>query len=166
MDRAAMVEETGTVIRVAGGTAWVQVERGTTCSHCSARSGCGVGLLGQVFSRRPPPLEVDNRLGAVPGDRVVVGVAGSGLVQGALWMYLLPLVLLVVFAAAGQELAASGLAPGSETPAIAGGLFGLGLGLWAARRASRRLGRRPGLRPVMLRRLSAAGLVVAGGPTG
>ncbi len=161
-----MVEETGTVIRVAGGTAWVQVERATTCGRCSARSGCGVGILGRVFSRRPPPLEVDNRLGAGPGERVVVGVPGAGLVRGALWMYLLPLVLLVVFAATGQQLAAAGLAPGSEAPAIAGGLAGLGLGLWAARRAGRRLGRRAALRPVMLRRLPAAGLVVAGGPAG
>jgi sigma-E factor negative regulatory protein RseC len=128
-----VIEETARVIACDGELAQVQAERRSTCSGCSARSGCGSSVLDSVFGRKAVLMVARNPLQARPGERVIVGVTEKGLVQASLILYALPLLGLILFAILGQ-LAAERLPPSvGEIPSILAGLFGLIAGLAFAR---------------------------------
>ena len=90
------IEEQGTVIASDASGITVRVERRSTCSRCSARSGCGNGVLAQVLGRR----DIEFQLPANPlvrsGDSVVLGIRDHALVSGAFAVYLLPLLGMLV----------------------------------------------------------------------
>lgn len=124
------MEEQGVVVAVADGWATVRVQRQSTCGSCSARSGCGNGVLSEVLGRRALELRVPHQESLQPGDRVTLGIRDRSLVSGALVMYLLPLAGLI-----GVAALLSSLLPGvTEGWLILGGLAGFGLGLLAVRR--------------------------------
>jgi len=124
------MEEQGVVVAVADGWATVRVQRQSTCGACSARSGCGNGVLSEVLGRRALELRVPHQEPLQPGDRVTLGIRDRSLVSGALVMYLLPLAGLI-----GVAALLSSLLPGvTEGWLILGGLAGFGLGLLAVRR--------------------------------
>jgi sigma-E factor negative regulatory protein RseC len=124
------MEEQGVVISVADGWAKVRVLRQSTCGSCSARSGCGNGVLSEVLGRRALELHVPHQEPLQAGDRVTLGIRDRSLVSGALVMYLLPLAGLI-----GVAALLSTLFPGvTEGWLILGGLAGFGLGLLAVRR--------------------------------
>lgn len=149
-----MIEEIGRVVRTTGEAAWVQTARRSSCGSCSARSGCGTGVLAGLFGARLHEVEVLNPIGARPGEEVIVGISESLLVRGSVMLYLLPLLALVAGA-----LLAEGLAPqlglaGSELPAILGGLAGLAAGFLWLRWRNRRWSSDPAQRAVILRRVT------------
>ena len=86
-----MIEEAGRVVEVRDEFAWIETTPMTACNSCSARSGCGTPVLAKVLGRRNSPLRVANRIGVVVGDRVVIGIAESGLVRGSFAVYFAPL---------------------------------------------------------------------------
>jgi sigma-E factor negative regulatory protein RseC len=138
------MEEQGVVVSVADGWATVRVQRQSTCGSCSARSGCGNGVLSEVLGRRALELRVPDRERLQPGDRVTLGIRDRSLVSGAVVMYLLPLAGLI-----GVAAVLSILMPGvTEIWLILGGLSGFALGLLAVRRWLRRQGNR--FDPVLL----------------
>ncbi|WP_313085288.1 SoxR reducing system RseC family protein [Pseudomonas sp.] len=94
-----MIEEPGRVVAVEPGAAWVETRRSSTCSGCSARNGCGQGLVDRlgVRERRALIRALSNEPVAL-GDAVTVGVQERALLHGALLVYLFP--LLMLFAAA------------------------------------------------------------------
>lgn len=122
-----MITERATVISCANGFAEVQTERRTSCSSCSAKSGCGTSLVESLFKRRASQLRVANPLDAQPGDQVTIGLE-DGLVQrAALLLYAVPLMGLIggaIFGDAVQH---------SELASILFGLLGLGAGLLVVR---------------------------------
>ena len=151
-----MIEEEGSVTSVSGGLAQVACVRRTACGACSAQGACGTSLLERHFGRKPLALTAANAIGARPGDRVILGVPEGALVQAALGAYLVPL-LAMILAALGSVWLAGLLAPAwSEGQSFAGGMAGLGLGLWwSARFGARRAGD-PRFRAVILRRVGLA----------
>ncbi|MFO8003583.1 SoxR reducing system RseC family protein [Thioalkalivibrio sp.] len=138
------IEERGVVVTADASWAMVRVQRQTTCGSCSARSGCGNGVLSEVLGRRALELRLANAHGLRPGDRVILGIRDRALVSGAVAMYLLPLFGLI----ASPVLARTLSSELGEGWLIVAGISGFVLGLVAVRRWLRAQGQR--LDPVLL----------------
>ncbi len=140
------IREQGQVLSVDGYTARVSIQRQSTCGSCSARSGCGSGVLSEVLGRKAVELSVVHSGHLQPGDSVTLGIRDHALVSGALAMYLLPLAGLI-----GVPVLAMLLLPGfGEGVYLLGGVLGFGAGLAGVRIWLRR--RAPELAPVLLER--------------
>ena len=137
-----MIEETAQVVEVRPGRALVQTVRSTACEGCSARGTCaalGGGREARVWA--------DDPLGVSPGERVVVAVPEAAVVRASVWVYLVPVVALVIGAVVGSSLAGRlGLPPDAGAAAL--GIAGMG----AALLASRAMGRRGAQGPRIVRR--------------
>ena len=90
-----MIEQEVEVIAVEGDRLLVEAERQSSCQSCSVKSGCGTSVLAKWFDRKHLRFYVDNTLDASAGDRVLVGLQESALTQGALMVYLLPLIVMI-----------------------------------------------------------------------
>lgn len=144
------IREQGEVLSVDGYTARVRIQRQSTCGSCSARSGCGSGVLSEVLGRKAVELGVAHSGQLQPGDRVTLGIRDHALVSGALAMYLLPLVGLI-----GIPVLVMLLFPGfGEGLYLLAGLLGFGAGLAGVRAWLRH--RAPQLAPVLLERQPAS----------
>jgi sigma-E factor negative regulatory protein RseC len=124
-----MIRRSGTVLRVEGGLAWVECERGGTCALCPGRGACETALL---LSGKGSLHRLHARIGArrlQPGMTVVVGVPDGAVLRAAMLAYALPLAALVGGAALGSI--AGPVASG------AGAALGLAAGIALAGRAGR-----------------------------
>ncbi len=133
-----MIEERARVIAVEQGRVWVEAAQQSACGACAARAGCGTSVLGKVLGVKPVRVEVDARRVAnlQPGEQVRIALDESTLVQGTLWLYGLPLLLLLSGAAFGTFMAPrTGLHP--DFAAVLGAVLGLGLALLFLRRQLR-----------------------------
>lgn len=136
------LEARAVVMRVEAGQTFVEAAQASGCGQCSGK-GCGTAKLSKAFCSEPRQFQVDNQIGAVVGDRVVVSIADGTVLRGIGLVYLLPLALLVAGAALGNS-----MAPTEGTHdgyAAAGAAFGLLAGFllsrWLDSRQSRRLPR-------------------------
>ena len=141
-----LLEEPAVIVAVDDdGAAWVESANDAGCGGCGASGHCGTALLGQALRRAPRRLRVDNPGRFDVGTRVTLGLAPRALVLGAIYTYLVPVLGLLLGAAAG-----SALSGGVELWVAAGGVCGLTGGLiWARRRLRRQ---HVALAPTMLRR--------------
>lgn len=140
------IEEQGVVVVADDTWATVRVQRKSTCGSCSARSGCGNGVLSEVLGRRALELRIPNSEGLKVGDRVTLGVRDHALVSGAVVMYLLPLAGLILV-----PITLGWLVPGlPEGLAVLAGVAGFALGLLGVRRWLRNQSQR--FQPVLLAR--------------
>lgn len=147
-----MIEQNAIVVSNEAGIAEVEIIRQSSCSACSAQSGCGVSLLDRVLGRRPQRLVLTNAIDVRPGEEVVVGIPEGALLKAAVAAYLVPLLGLLAGAIVGKELL-GGNSPADASPLIFG-LGGLALGLLATRVYSRKLAADPRWQAVLLRRVS------------
>lgn len=112
-----VLEEIGQVVSAAPGKATVRIQRSKDCEGCHACSMTGEeqGMLA----------EVENPLGASPGDQVRILTSGvQGQASAALLLYGLPLAMMIGGAIGVQALFRGlGLAAASELPAVGGGLL-------------------------------------------
>ena len=92
-----MIEVSGTVIdRLSDGRVWVETRRSSGCSGCQAKSGCGQGLLNDYADQRSKDyILATSDVALAKGDRVFVSVSESFLVMASLWIYFVPLALLM-----------------------------------------------------------------------
>lgn len=105
-----MIKESATVIAVDGDTVTVEAAIKTTCSSCQVQSDCGSGVISRALSPRTQQLTLRSPVPCRVGDTVNIGVPEAGVVAASLWLYVVPLVVLVVSAiAAGQWLPLVGL---------------------------------------------------------
>lgn len=141
-----MIEEQGRVVAVAPDGVWVETVRRGTCASCSARSGCGQGLMdrlgvrerrGLLLARCDSPAQV--------GETVVVGIEESALLRGSVLVYLVP--LLALFAAAIVVDALTGREPLS----VLAGFAGFAAAWWWVRRRAVRLAGDPRMHPRIVR---------------
>ena len=146
-----MIEEQGQVVDVQGEFAWIESERTTTCGSCAVRKGCGTSAIAKVLGQRRVRLRVLNRINARVGDRVVVGIAESGLLRGSLAVYAAPLLGLFAGALAGQLLGSAMFALPPDWLAIAGAISGFVAALAWLKRFSRNKEKDAAYQPVTLR---------------
>ena len=142
-----MIEQRAIITQTEQGFAWIEAQRETSCGSCSARKGCGTGLLAKSIGRRFISMKVLNPIGAEVGDEVVVGLPENSFLKSAFLTYLLPLVLMFFGAIVASELSTNQLIIGL------GGLGGIVLGWIILRHHVRRLKRDPASQPVVIRKL-------------
>jgi sigma-E factor negative regulatory protein RseC len=134
-----MIEEIASVIAVEGDVAIIRVEKTSSCGSCQASGSCGTSSLAAFFNFQPPQLKIRNTLDAKPGDQVVVGIEENSLVAGSFLIYIVPLLLLILFAVVAMALG-SGLDAGDqELLQTFAGLLGLMVGLVIVKQQSPRL---------------------------
>lgn len=147
-----MLEETAQVVNVAEGEVWVETERRSTCSSCSARAGCGTGVLSRVLGKRRNRVRVISELSLRVGDRVVIGIHEQALVRGSLAVYAVPIVLMLLGALAGELGARQFLWQSAEAASTLLGVAGLAGGLWWLQRFTQRIKSDENYQPRVLRR--------------
>jgi len=131
-----MITETGRVVAIRGGKAWVQTIRASACESCSARSGCGQRVLASASGGRANQILVNNHLQACVGDEVTVAIDESALLSASLLVYALPLLLMLLGAVLGQY-----WVPSQDAGAIAGAVAGLVAGFGSVGVIQSRTGR-------------------------
>ena len=151
-----MIEESARVIAIDGNQLLLEAEIKTTCQSCSAKKGCGTGVLAEHVGRKMTHFQVENTLDARVGDEVIVGLSEQAMLNGSLLVYLFPLLSMIIAALLADALlnpawlSAWGLS-GDLLTALAG-LAGLVLAMlgvrnkFAGRRAQQQL------TPVVLRK--------------
>lgn len=122
-----LIEQTAKVVSVDDDKIWLQTERQTSCGQCKLKQGCGTGLLDNHVGKRFSTLSVPVQAGIQPQQQLTVAISENKLLYGAVLMYLLPLLSLLLFAIFARWSGA-----GSEVEVIAG-LLGLATGFGLAR---------------------------------
>lgn len=99
-----MLEESGEVLAIVDDGVLVQTIRQSACSSCSAAKGCGQKMLASVGQGQRFEVLADNPLHLTlqAGDQVTLGLAETALLKASMLAYMLPLFLLVIFAALAQ----------------------------------------------------------------
>ncbi|AHL74587.1 alginate regulatory protein [Stutzerimonas stutzeri] len=145
-----MIEESGRVIAVEPGAVWVETQRSSTCSGCSAKNGCGQGLMDRLGVReRRGLIRALSDLQLKVGDSVVIGIQESVLLRGAILVYIFPLLVLFVSALAASEFSAD------EPYVILSGIAGFFVSWLFVRKRSQQTADDPGLQPIVLRAMLA-----------
>jgi len=151
-----MIEKKARVIRAENHRVWVRPAQ-SSCESC--QGGCHA--MWRWFCRHEPGLWIENTKHAQVGDTVIIAISEQALVQGSVWAYLVPLLLLLIGAWLGQVLDGVLFNSQRELITIAGGVAGLffGFGVASWKTASPRVVSR--LNPVMVRRIRSIELATS-----
>jgi sigma-E factor negative regulatory protein RseC len=126
-ERALVLETTFDEADFSHKMARVKVQRTSACESCSLKSGCGQSALTKISSNQCLELDVENELGAKPGDEVLIAIPESGLMSASLRVYFIPLILMVLGAVVGDF-----IHPADEVWTMVLSILGLTIGfLWA-----------------------------------
>ena len=134
-----MIEEIATVISTEADMAVIKVEKTSSCNSCQAKGACGTSSLAGFFNFQPPEIKVANSLHAKTGDRVLVGIEENTLVAGSFLLYIVPLLMMMLFALFATALEPLFPALHTELLQTVAGLVGLAAGLILVRQQSGRL---------------------------
>lgn len=122
-----MIEQQAVVTQCDDKTVWLQAQRQSTCSGCRLKQGCGTGLLSNHVGKRFSEISVDKISDVHIGQQVKLVIPEQTLLQGAMLMYIAPLILLFLFAAVAKTLNFN------EFFEIFSGLSGLFIGFYLVR---------------------------------
>jgi sigma-E factor negative regulatory protein RseC len=137
--------EQGVVVRIDAAGAWVKTVRSEACDSCASKGACHTMGGGKEME-----VAVLNPIGARVGDRVVIKLGTSPFLKATFLVYMFPVLLLVVGAAAGEWISRSaGL--GSPLPSALLGFGSLAAGLLFMRIIARRLAEKAEYRPRITR---------------
>ena len=127
---AAYVEQPATVVDLKDGMVTLSTIKLNTCQQCSMKSGCGQRLLNQASNCTRSQIELDkpDSLSLQVGQEVRVAIPQSTFIQASLWVFLVPLLCMLLGAFMAQTLLQS------EAAIAISGLLGLGLGILLMRR--------------------------------
>jgi len=144
------IREIGRVVRTTGALAVVEIPKAGACDGCAASGVCH--SLGGSDLRE---LRAVNRIDANVGDQVEIEVQARTAILAAVWVYLIPTLLMLATALGIHYITATRLAAETAQLVTAGATLGslalFVLGAWIWRR-----GRAPNLStfPVVTRRLA------------
>lgn len=147
-----MIQEQGRILAIEPDAVWVETIRASTCQSCSVKKGCGHGLLNDAFGGRRQQVRVlTGRFRAQDlniDDRVQIDIPEKILVGGALLVYLLPLVMLLLGAGLAQHWFAASTDAADVAAAVGAGL-GLAVGFIAVTVHGRLYRHQPSYQPVV-----------------
>lgn len=112
-----MIETPARITRIDGDATWVMSAAPSSCGACGGK-GCGSSTFARMLHGDEPEYRVENPIGALPGEAVIIGLPDGTLLRAAFAAYGVPLGLLLLAAGLGQHLA-------GELGAALGGLCGL-----------------------------------------
>ena len=101
-----MIEETARVIAVENDQLLLEAQTKSSCGACEARQGCGTSVLSKWVGRKFTRFQAANTVHARVGDEVVVGLAEEAMLKGSVFVYLLPLLAMIVCAVLADSLIA------------------------------------------------------------
>ncbi|MDI1297955.1 SoxR reducing system RseC family protein [Methylotenera sp.] len=120
-----MIEEYAIVTKSAGTLATLEIERRTACGLCGQKRGCGNATWGKMLGHDSHDFTAENQINAQVGDSVVVGIDEQAVLSSALFLYIVPLLGLLIGTVAADYLFKN------QFYVIIGALLGLVLGfLW------------------------------------
>lgn len=93
-----MLEETGMVLSVSPDWTKIALVRSEACGSCAAKSMC------HSTSEGLREMNVQNSIGAKPGERVVITLPPEDLLKASVVAYLYPTILMVAGAAVGWSI--------------------------------------------------------------
>lgn len=146
-----MIEERGQIVSREGDYAWVETERQSACSSCSAKKGCGTGVLSKVYSNRFSRVKALNHINAKPGEQVVIGLEEDALVRGSLVVYGLPLLTLILTALLGRAVAIEMGMQNDDGLIALFGIAGLFIGFFMVKIFNRKIAHDEHYQPIILR---------------
>jgi sigma-E factor negative regulatory protein RseC len=95
-----MIIESGRVVAIENDALWVETVRQSSCESCSVQKGCGHGLISKAVGGRSHHVRAllapDCQQVFQLGDDVEIAVPERVVVGGALLVYILPLLSLLV----------------------------------------------------------------------
>lgn len=144
-----MIEETGRVVAVQDHEVWIETVRTSSCSACSARSGCGQGLLARIKDGKRSHICLQTDLELAVDDEVILGLPEQAFIRSSFLAYGLPLGMLIL----GVLLADSVLML-AEPWVILAALLGLATGFVALRVISRLAAARGDFQPQIIRKIA------------
>lgn len=124
-----MIEEIATVVSIENDIAVVRVEKTSSCNSCQAKGACGTSSLSSYFNFQSPGLKVKNSIDAKAGDQVIVSIQEKTLVTGSFLLYIVPLLIMILFAFAAITLQPVFPSLDQELFQTLSGLAGLAAGL-------------------------------------
>ncbi len=96
---SAMIEEQAIVESIdKKGDAILKVQRGSGCSSCQLKAGCGTGSLSRLMGDRVQRVTIQNSHGVKPGDKILIGLEDNLYLTANFLIYLLPIISLFLFA--------------------------------------------------------------------
>ncbi|MFC3854173.1 SoxR reducing system RseC family protein [Salinispirillum marinum] len=144
-----MMEEQATVVAVEEGRVWVETIRSSACQTCSARAGCGQSLMGKVISNDTQAqknyLSIPTERILLAGQAVLIGIPERAFLVGSFWLYLVPLLTLLIGALVFDALW------GNDSMAFLGAIVGLAAGALVVRLRTQSWQSQPEWQPKILR---------------
>lgn len=126
------VQQPATVVAIQDGRVTLSTIRLNTCAQCSMKAGCGQRMLNQASCDRSQiELPEPQDLNLLIGQEVQVAIPQGTFIRASLWVFLWPLLTMLLAAALGQWLFSS------EAWVAISGLLGLLVGLFVMRRQVR-----------------------------
>jgi len=95
-----LATEQGIVVKTDSGAAWVKTIKSGACKGCTARGACH-----SQGNNAEMEVQVLNEAGAKVGDRIVLLFETSSLLKATFLLYVFPILLLLIGAVVGQEMA-------------------------------------------------------------
>lgn len=142
-----MIRETGRIVAIEDQGLWVETIQRSTCGSCAAQKGCGQSLMARLMGHTSylwVLLEGRDSADYRMGQEIQIGVPETVVVKGSLFVYLVPLLAMLLGAALAQGLTGS---DGWSALGALGGLIGGGLLVrWRAEQTRHD----PRLQPVLL----------------
>lgn len=153
-----MIEEWAQVVEIKGDQLILQAQTKSSCGSCAASKGCGTSVLSKVVGRKFTRFQSENSVDAEVGDTVVVGISEDALLKGSLVMYIVPIMSMLVFALAADQLFEA-LAENRDLLIAATGILGLVSGSLMSRWYFQRQASVQRFRPVVLRKIIEHGRI-------
>lgn len=98
-----MIEEMGRVVSTEPGFAWIETTLKTTCGSCAASDGCSTSVVAKAFSPKAEHLRISVPCELKKGQSVKIGIPERHLLSASAWLYLLPVLTLLISAAILQS---------------------------------------------------------------
>ena len=115
-----MITETGIVTNATPATAWVKTLRRGACEHCQQKDNCGTS-----HEIKEMTITVKNTLDVEEGDHVVIGLETRPMMILTFFLYVFPIICLIIGALAGDTLAPRlNLSPSTGAMIFGFSLFG------------------------------------------
>ncbi len=152
-----MICESGRVVSIENEWVWVETLQTTSCKSCSAKSGCGQGLINSVFSGKRHYIKVAANGIQEPvslNDVVEIAIPENVMLRGSFLMYLLPLAALIAGAIMGEHFVIGQ----GDLGSISGAIAGFSLAAVFIRWHSHKNSDNPAYQPVLHRIVSPATL--------
>jgi len=89
-----MLEQHARVIQGSGLNVFVETIEPEGCGVCAGQ-GCASRRIAELFQQVPRQYQVESQLNLSSGDKVIIGVPDGWVLRGALYLYGMPLLLIL-----------------------------------------------------------------------